>query len=178
MDIKKTLAIILAILLFAGIVYYALQLSQPQSSQYSGLKDDTATTQVQNGQIEQITGANGQVKNIQVATDPAFNPRSLAGGGDGWLVSVTESQPKIFTGRLLYNNGVENYNVFLQEQDGFFTGDAKKADGTKAELSLQKQAQSCTDKENNTFEYTLVATFQGGVLNGCGGSVISTSTAQ
>lgn len=177
MDIKKISAVILSLLLLLGIIYLAFNLTQPQNVEYVGLKNDTAATPADTS--ETIVGADGQQKNIVVANDPAFNPRSFTAGGDGWLLSVTESQPKVFTGKLLANNGVETFDIFLQEADNFYTGDAKsRKDGAKSEFSIQKQDGQCKDKEGTTFEYSVTALFQNQTINGCGGNVVSTTAAQ
>jgi hypothetical protein len=177
MNFKKILIALLAMVLLLGIVFVLVQvMGQPDSASYTGAKDVTAT-QSQTSNTETIVGADGQSKNIVVANDPAFSPRSFTAGGDGWLLSVTESQPKVFTGKLLANNGIDTYDIFLQEADNFYTGDAKsRKDGAKSEFSIQKQAGQCKDKEGTTFEYGVVALFQNQTLNGCGGSVVSTTT--
>lgn len=179
MNIQKVLAILLAIVLLLGIVFTVVSMTQPESSTYSGAKDSTTTQATPQGSTETVVGADGQTKSVMVANDPAFNPRSFTAGGDGWLLSVTESQPNVFTGKLLSNNGVDTYDIFLQHADNFYTGDAKsRKDGTKSEFSIQKQDGQCKDKEGTTFEYGVVALFQNQTLNGCGGNVVSTATVQ
>ena len=175
---KKFLVIILAILLFLGILFVTINLVSPQSANYSGAKD-TLQTQQPIGSLETVTDTSGQQKSLVVANDPSFNPTSFTAGGDGWLLSVTESQPKVFTGKLLANNGIDTYDIFLQEADSFYTGDAKsRKDGAKSEFSIQKQDRQCKDKEGTTFEYSVTALFQNQTLNGCGGNVVSTTSAQ
>lgn len=179
MNIQKIIVGILAILLFLGIVFFVMRLSSSDQSDYTGLKNETVNVAQPQGSTETVVGADGQAKTVVVANDPAFDPRSLTAGGDGWLLSVTESQPKVFTGKLLYNSGVETFDIFLQEADNFYTGDAKsRKDGVKSEFSLQKQAGVCKDTEGTSYEYSMVALFHNQTLNGCGGSVVSTSTVQ
>lgn len=154
-------------------------MNQEDTASYAGVTSNNQTPQATAANTETIVDANGQQKNIVVANDPAFNPRSFTAGGDGWLLSVTESQPKVFTGKLLANNGVDTYDLFLQEANNFYTGDAKsRKDGAKSEFSIQKQDGQCKDKEGTTFEYGVVALFQNQTLNGCGGNVVSTATVQ
>lgn len=178
MNLKRILAIILAIILFVVILVLALRLGASESSNYSGLSNTQATTTPQ-GNVETVVTSDGQTKNLVVANDPAFNPRSFTAGGAGWLLSVTESQPKVFTGKLLANSGVDTYTIFLQQAGNFYTGDATSAKtNTKSEFSIQVQDGICKDEEGVSYEYGVVALFQNQTLNGCGGSVVSTTTVQ
>jgi hypothetical protein len=174
--IKKILAGTLSVLLLITIAFYSYRLSRPETSTYIGSSDSVYTSQATNTKVETVTDSSGQTKSVSVANDPSFEPRTMTGGGDkplGWLMSVTESQPNVFTGKLLYKEGTETYSLFLQEAAGFFTGEAKSAkDKSVKDFSMQRQNTLCKDAEGNTYEYTFIASFDGTNLNGCGGTVL------
>ncbi len=172
-NFKKLLAMCFAVMLLIAIIIYGLNVAR--NSNY--LNNNTNN----NNQVN--TGENKDNINIENNTEAkpgiveegtAFTSRSVSGGGDtpGWLISVNETQPNVFTGKLLANEGVNTYELFVQEQDGFFTGDAKNKNEVK-KFSFQKTIEACKDKDGNTFEYSLKASFDGKVLNGCGGSAVA-----
>jgi hypothetical protein len=173
LNIKKILAAVLSIILLLAIAFYSYQLSKPQEAKYTGTESAPLSS---NSEMERVITKDGQYKNIIVANDPSFEPRIVSGGGEkplGWLISVTETQPKVFTGKLLYRGGIETYDLFIQEQDYFFTGQAKSVkDKLVKEFSMQREDKLCKDSEGNTYEYTLVASFLGSNLSGCGGTVV------
>ena len=107
-----------------------------------------------------------------------FNQRKITGGGKnpGWVISLLETQPNIFTGRVIVDDGVYQHPVTLVEgPPNILIGEMKSVTGSKEVLNLKKEDLECKDEEGNTFEYSLSGFYGKTQISGCGGSVISQS---
>jgi hypothetical protein len=167
---KKALAIIVAIVLLIIIVAYTLRLGGSKDSTYVA---GTGETVVKNPGTADITATT--VTGVVVEGTP-FTSRSISGGGDSWLISISESQPKVFTGKLFTNTGVDNYTLFVQEENGFFAGEAKSMKDAKnvKPFTMQKTDTECKDTDGAIYEYSLEIAFNEQKLTGCGGKASST----
>lgn len=104
-----------------------------------------------------------------------FVQRKLTGGGinPGWVISLLETQPNVFTGRVIVDDGVYQHPVTLKEVvTNIFVGEMKSSNGKTEVFSLKKNEQACTDDEKNIFEYTLTGAYGATQFSGCGGDVI------
>lgn len=104
-----------------------------------------------------------------------FVQRKITGGGTnpGWVISLLETQPNIFTGRVIVDDGVYQHPVTLREEvTNVFVGEMKSTNGTKEIFSMKKQDTNCTDEEGNIFEYSLSGTYGATQFSGCGGNVV------
>lgn len=172
---KTFAAVIVAVLLLLTIAFYVNKMSAPQTADYNVVGQDT---QVQtNSEITQTQTDSGKVLNVEEGKP--FTARAISGGGEnpGWLLSISETQPKVFTGKLLANEGVETYSLFVQEESDFFAGEAKDIkDASKVKtITIQKSAGECKDSEGTNYEFNLSINFDGKTMNGCGGKVISSN---
>lgn len=105
-----------------------------------------------------------------------FVQRSITGGGinPGWVISLLETQPNIFTGRVIVDDGVYQHPVTLKEEvSNVFIGEMKSVDGTKEVFNMKKTDMACTDEEGNVLEYTLTGSYGATQFSGCGGEVIT-----
>jgi predicted metal-dependent peptidase len=104
-----------------------------------------------------------------------FTQRKITGGGTnpGWVISLLETQPNIFTGRVIVDDGVYQHPVNVKEEvTDIFVGEMKSKTGKKEIFSMKKQNKSCKDEEGNIFEYTLSGTYGATQFSGCGGDVL------
>ena len=104
-----------------------------------------------------------------------FAQRKITGGGTnpGWVISLLETQPNIFTGRVIVDDGVYQHPVTLKEEvANVFVGEMKGVNGGKEIFSMKKQDKNCTDEEKNIFEYSLSGTYGATQFSGCGGDVV------
>ncbi len=112
---------------------------------------------------------------VKQADKILFSQREITGGGNGpgWVISLLESQPNIFTGRVIIDDGVYQYPVTLVEaQTNILVGNMKSVTGTKESLTLKKEDRTCTDEEGNNFEYTLTGFYGKTEIKGCGGKLL------
>jgi hypothetical protein len=104
-----------------------------------------------------------------------FVQRKITGGGvnPGWVISLLETQPKIFTGRVIVDDGVYQHPVTLEEvTPNIFTGEMRSPNGKKDLFSMKKIDGDCVDEEKNIFEYSLTGVYGAKPFSGCGGEVI------
>jgi hypothetical protein len=104
-----------------------------------------------------------------------FIQRKITGGGTnpGWVISLLETQPNIFTGRVIVDDGVYQHPVTVKEEvTDIFVGEMKSKDGKKEIFSMKKQNKNCKDEDGNIFEYTLSGTYGATQFSGCGGNVL------
>lgn len=104
-----------------------------------------------------------------------FVQRKITGGGinPGWVISLLETQPNIFTGRVIVDDGVYQHPVTLKEEvTNVLVGQMKSNNGKTDIFSMKKINENCTDSEGNIFEYTLTGAYGATQFSGCGGDVI------
>jgi hypothetical protein len=170
-NLKKIIGVLIVIFLFIIIIFYSYKINTNNNNQYIGSKD--------NDLIKKENTLNNEEVNITgtVQEGTPFSSRNISGGGEkpGWLISVSETQPKVFTGKLFTNEGIEMYNLFMQEENNFLAGEAKSSKNPNdiQALTMQKTDGSCLDSEKNFFEYKLSINFKGETLNGCGGKAVA-----
>ncbi len=105
-----------------------------------------------------------------------FVQRKITGGGvnPGWVISLLETQPNVFTGRVIVDDGVYQHPVTVKEEvTNIFVGEMKSKDGKKETFSMKKSLQNCKDEEKNLFEYSLTGTYGATQFLGCGGNILS-----
>lgn len=108
-----------------------------------------------------------------------FVQRKITGGGSnpGWVISLLETQPNVFTGRVIVDDGVYQHPVTLKEAaTNIFVGNMKSKNGSTEVFSMKKVDKSCTDEEGNVFQYQLSGMYGATQFNGCGGT--ATKVAQ
>jgi hypothetical protein len=157
--------LVLAIVI--GYIFYDKYSTQTVA--YSGLGEST---------YENILAA----KNDIIVTDEVRNSekiefvqRKITGGGinPGWVISLLETQPNVFTGRVIVDDGVYQHPVTLREEvTNILVGEMKSVDGKKNVFSMRKDNKECTDEEENIFEYGLSGTYGATQFLGCGGDVV------
>lgn len=104
-----------------------------------------------------------------------FVQRKITGGGihPGWVISLLETQPNIFTGRVIVDDGVYQHPVTLREEvTNILVGDMKGINNKTEIFSIRKDTKECTDEEGNIYEYGLSGTYGATQFSGCGGDVI------
>lgn len=104
-----------------------------------------------------------------------FVQRTITGGGvnPGWVISLLETQPNIFTGRVIVDDGVYQHPVTLKEEvANVFVGEMKSKDGTKDVFTMRKTEKECKDDEGNIFLYTLTGVYGATQFLGCGGDIL------
>jgi hypothetical protein len=110
-----------------------------------------------------------------------FVQRKITGGGDnpGWVISLLETQPNIFTGRVIVDDGVYQHPVTLKEQvTNIFVGEMKGVGNTKEIFTLKKENKECTDPDGSLFEYSLSGTYGATAFSGCGGDLLKESSVE
>lgn len=167
MNLKNTLVSLFALIIFIVFAFLVYQKFSVQTVSYSGLGESTE---------QQIEVKKDIVINSErVDSDKIeFSQRKITGGGvnPGWVISLLETQPNIFTGRVIVDDGVYQHPVTLKEEvTNIFVGEMKSVDGTREVFSMKKTNASCKDDEGNTFEYTLSGTYGATAFAGCGGEV-------
>jgi len=103
-----------------------------------------------------------------------FVQRKITGGGvnPGWVISLLETQPNIFTGRVIVDDGVYQHPITVKEEIvNVFIGEMKSVNKKNELFSMKKQDKECIDEEGNIFEYSLSGTYGATQFSGCGGEV-------
>lgn len=123
-----------------------------------------------------------EVKKDIIVTDNILNSdriefiqRKITGGGvnPGWVISLLETQPNVFTGRVIVDDGVYQHPVTVREEvTNIFVGEMKSVSDKKEVFSMKKQNEDCKDEEGNIFEYTLSGSYGATQFSGCGGEVL------
>jgi hypothetical protein len=133
----------------------------------------------QNGNIEQkIETGNLNPKIIEdTSTSINFTPRKLSGGGENWVIALLETQPKTFTGKILYENGLKNSDITLEENNFVLVGEVKSKSSIE-NIRLELITGECTDEEKNIYEYGLKGTIGNKSINGCGGKAVHVNTSE
>jgi hypothetical protein len=174
MESKVSLAYIassiVAVICLGIIIFVVYQRSSDNSVSYTGLGDSEYNEQVE---VKKDIIVNSDVLNSDKIE---FVQRKITGGGEnpGWVISLLETQPNIFTGRVIVDDGVYQHPVTVKEETtNIFVGEMKSKDGTKDVFSLKRIVKPCTDSEKNVFEYALTGAYGATQFNGCGGEVIS-----
>lgn len=104
-----------------------------------------------------------------------FVQRVIKGGGvnPGWVISLLETQPNVFTGRVIVDDGVYQHPVTLKEEStNIFVGKMKSKDGAEEIFAMKKDDSECTDEEGNIWKYKLSGSYGGTQFQGCGGDVV------
>lgn len=157
-------------LLFAVLIGYFLYSKYNVTTvSYSGLGESTYENILTAKQDIIVTD---EVRNSEKIE---FVQRKITGGGinPGWVISLLETQPNIFTGRVIVDDGVYQHPVTLKEEvTNIFVGEMKSLTGRKDIFSMRKDNKECTDEEGNIFEYTLSGTYGATQFAGCGGDVL------
>ncbi len=112
---------------------------------------------------------------VKRADKIVFSQRKITGGGNtpGWAISLLETQPNVFTGRVIIDDGVYQHPVALVENPpNILSGTMKSVSGGKEVLNLKKIDSECVDSEGNVFQYTLTGLYGKTEISGCGGNVI------
>jgi hypothetical protein len=149
---------------------------------FFGLYQKYATGEVAYTGLGESTLQQVEVKKDIIVTDSKINSdkiefvqRKITGGGTnpGWVISLLETQPNVFTGRVIVDDGVYQHPVTLREEvSNVFVGEMKGVNGGKEIFSMKKQDANCTDEEGNIFEYSLSGTYGATQFSGCGGDVV------
>ena len=163
--IGTVIPIILAIII--GYIFY--QKYNVTTVSYSGLGESTYENNLVAKKDIIVTD---EVRNSEKIE---FVQRKITGGGinPGWVISLLETQPNIFTGRVIVDDGVYQHPVTLKEEvTNILVGEMKGVNGKKDIFSMRKDNNECTDEEGNIFEYGLSGTYGATQFSGCGGSVI------
>ncbi len=159
-------------LLFLFLMTYIF--GADKNSQVKYLGSDT-----QNGKITQ----NIQTENINpkiiedTSTSINFTPRKLAGGGENWVLALLETQPNTFTGKIIYENGLKNYDILVDEKNEIYLGQVQTKDRLQ-DIRFEKTTKECKDVEGNTFDSTLNGSVGNTILKGCGGNTLKSVSAQ
>jgi hypothetical protein len=170
MELKNYLALALALIIFIVFSVILYQKYSVKTVSYTGLGESEYSEPVV------------VKKDIIVSTETLnsdkieFVQRKITGGGSnpGWVISLLETQPNIFTGRVIVDDGVYQHPVTLKEEvTNIFVGEMKSTDSKKEIFSMKKTNQNCTDSEGNVFEYGLSGTYGATQFSGCGGEVLT-----
>jgi hypothetical protein len=171
MDKKNIIVTTIAFVCLLVIVTVLYKKYSTKTVEYVGSVDGEYSTQV--GVRKEIVVTSEILNSDKIE----FVQRKVTGGGSnpGWVISLLETQPNIFTGRVIVDDGVYQYPVNLKEEvPNVFVGEMKGISGRKDVFSMRKQDKSCVDEENNTFEYSLSGAYGATQFSGCGGNVIKT----
>ncbi len=136
--------------------------------EYTGLGESEAMQQIIQKEIVFTEGLLNS-DNIE------FIQRKITGGGvnPGWVISLLETQPNVFTGRVIVDDGVYQHPVTVREEvNNVFIGEMKGVSGKSEVFSMKKQDKECTDEEKNIFEYSLSGSYGATQFSGCGGEVL------
>jgi hypothetical protein len=168
LNVKNILITFVAIICSIIIIFGLYQKYSSKTVSYTGLGESSP---------EQV-----EVKKDIIISDTKFDSdkiefvqRKITGGGvnPGWVISLLETQPNIFTGRVIVDDGVYQHPVTLREEvTNIFVGEMKSVDGTKQIFSMKKAENNCSDEEGNLFEYTLSGAYGATQFSGCGGNVL------
>ena len=163
--IGTIIPLILAIII--GYVFY--QKYNVTTVSYSGLGESTYENNITAKQDIIVTD---EIRNSEKIE---FVQRKITGGGinPGWVISLLETQPNVFTGRAIVDDGVYQHPVILREEvTNIFVGDMKSVQGKKEIFSMRRDNKECTDEDGNVFEYGLSGTYGATQFSGCGGEVL------
>lgn len=155
---------IICIFIIAFIIY---KKNSSISIEYTGLGESSAEFQTANKDI--IFATENYILN---SDNIEFIQRKITGGGSnpGWVISLLETQPNVFTGRVIVDDGVYQHPVTLKEEtQNVFLGVMTNRDGRKDTFSMQKVDKNCVDEEKNILEYTLTGAYGATQFSGCGG---------
>lgn len=171
MDKKNIIVTTIAFVCLLVIVTVLYKKYSTKTVEYVGSVDGEYSTQV--GVRKEIVVTSEIINSDRIE----FVQRKVTGGGSnpGWVISLLETQPNIFTGRVIVDDGVYQYPVNLKEEvPNVFVGEMKGISGRKDVFSMRKQDTSCVDEEKNTFEYSLSGAYGATQFSGCGGNVLKT----
>ncbi len=172
MNTKNILITIIAFVCLAIIIFTLYKKSSVKTVEYTGLGE---SSQVQNLEPKKDVIVTSEILNSDKIE---FVQRKITGGGanPGWVISLLETQPNIFTGRVIVDDGVYQHPVTLKEEvANVFVGEMKGVNGGKEVFSMKKQDKNCTDEEGNIFEYSLSGAYGATQFSGCGGDVVKVS---
>jgi hypothetical protein len=132
----------------------------------------------QNGNTEAQIQEKINAKIIENSTQEVeFTPRVISGGGSNWVISLLETQPKMFSGKILYENGLKNSDITLEENNFVLVGEVKSKSSIE-NIRLELITGECTDEEKNIYEYGLKGTIGNKSINGCGGKAVHVNTSE
>lgn len=157
----------LVLALIIGYIFYDKYSTTTVS--YSGLGEST---------YENILAAKQDIivtDEIRNSEKIEFVQRKITGGGinPGWVISLLETQPNVFTGRAIIDDGLYQHPVILKEEvTNIFVGEMKSIDKKVEIFSLRKDNKECTDEEDYIYEYGLSGTYGATQFAGCGGVVL------
>ena len=169
MNTKNIFVTLIAFVCLVIIIFILYKKSSTTSVQYNGLGESEYIPQVEVKKDILITNEVLNSDKIE------FVQRKITGGGTnpGWVISLLETQPNIFTGRVIVDDGVYQHPVILKEEvTNVYIGEMKGVNGGSEVFSMKRQNQNCTDEEKNIFEYTLSGAYGATQFSGCGGDVI------
>ena len=169
MNLKNTLITTIAFVCLVIIVFVMYKKYTVKTVEYTGLGESNEPQMVE---VKKDVLVTGEVLNSDKIE---FAQRKITGGGTnpGWVISLLETQPNIFTGRVIVDDGVYQHPVTLKEEvANVFVGEMKGVNGGKEIFSMKKQDKNCTDEEKNIFEYSLSGTYGATQFSGCGGDVV------
>lgn len=172
MNTKNILITIVASICLCIIVFALYQKSSIKTVEYTGLGESDQSQLVEVKKDVLVTS------DILNSDKIEFVQRKITGGGSnpGWVISLLETQPNIFTGRVIVDDGVYQHPVTLKEEVvNVFVGEMKSVSGRKEVFSMKKQDKNCTDEEGNIFEYILSGAYGATQFSGCGGTVVKTA---
>jgi len=169
MNIKNSLVSIFALVILLIISFFTYQKYSTQTVSYNGLGESAY------GGVNEVK-KDITIKNEKVDSDKIeFTQRKITGGGinPGWVISLVETQPNIFTGRVIVDDGVYQHPVTLKEEvNDIFIGEMKSVSGNTEVFAMKKINKSCTDSEGNLFQYNLSGSYGATNFAGCGGDLI------
>lgn len=169
MDIKNASISAVAITCIIIISFFVYQKYSTKTVEYTGLGQSTEDVKLE---VKKDIVINDQKADSDVIE---FTQRKINGGGvnPGWVISLIETQPNVFTGRVIVDDGVYQHPVTLKEEvTNIFVGDMKSKEGKREVFSMKKIATQCTDDENNLYEYSLTGFYGATQFSGCGGQVL------
>ncbi len=173
MNTKNILITLVAFVCLIIILFAMYRKSSIQTIAYSGLGESENSRVVEVKKDILITD-----NDILNSDKIQFVQRKIMGGGSnpGWVISLLETQPNIFTGRVIVDDGIYQHPVTLKEDvTNVFVGEMKGVNGGKEVFSMKKQDKNCIDEEGNIFEYTLSGAYGATQFSGCGGDVVKVS---
>jgi hypothetical protein len=166
---KLLLGLAIPLILTIGIGYIFYDKYSVTTVEYSGLGEST---------YENILAAKKDIvvtDEIRNSEKIEFVQRKITGGGinPGWVISLLETQPNIFTGRVIVDDGVYQHPVTLKEEvTNILVGEMKGVQGKVEIFSMRKDNKECTDERGNIYEYSLSGTYGATQFVGCGGEAI------
>lgn len=169
MSIKFLLGTIIPLIIAIIIGFFLYQKYSTVTVSYSGLGESTLENNLTARQDIEITD---EIRNSEKIE---FVQRKITGGGinPGWVISLLETQPNVFTGRVIVDDGVYQHPVTLNEEvANILVGDMKGVSGKRDIFSMRKDDNDCKDEEGNVFEYGLSGTYGATQFAGCGGALL------